>query len=101
MSTLSEEYLTLIMTFAPVFSRRIWQHVQVSVIGAILAPGKRTVTSVLSVMGLSQEEHSQNYHRVLNRAIWSSLEGEPSVVGSTGEHLCGDGAGSNGTGRHT
>lgn len=25
-------------------------------------------------MGLSQEEHFQNYHRVLNRAVWSSLE---------------------------
>ena len=81
MSTLSEEYLTLIMTFAPVFSRRIWQHVQVSVIGAILAPGKRTVTSLLSVMGLSQEERFQNYHRVLNRAIWSSLEVSRVLLG--------------------
>jgi hypothetical protein len=24
-------------------------------------------------MGLSQEKHFQNYHRVLNRAIWSNL----------------------------
>jgi hypothetical protein len=23
-------------------------------------------------MGLSADEHSQNYHRVLNRAVWSS-----------------------------
>ena len=41
--------------------------------GAILAPGKRTVTSVLRIMGLSQERHFQTYHRVLNRATWSSL----------------------------
>jgi len=74
MSTLSDEYLTLIAMFAPIFSRRVWQQVQVMVMGAILAPGKRTVTSVLSVMGLSQEKHFQNYHRVLNRVIWSSLE---------------------------
>jgi len=40
--------------------------------GAILAPGKRTVSSGLRVMGLSQERHFQNYHRVLNRAAWSS-----------------------------
>lgn len=45
---------------------------QVLVVGAILAPGKRTVTAALRVMGLSQEEHFQNYHRVLNRAVWSS-----------------------------
>lgn len=45
---------------------------QVLVVGAILAPGKRTITSLLRVMGLSQEKHFQNYHRVLNRAVWSS-----------------------------
>ena len=41
-------------------------------VGAILAPGKRTVTSALRVMGLSQERQFQNFHRVLNRATWSS-----------------------------
>jgi hypothetical protein len=44
------------------------------VLGAILAPGQRTVASVLRVMGLSQDAHFQNYHRVLNRAVWSSRE---------------------------
>lgn len=74
MLTLPSEYLTLIATFAPVFSARVWRQVQVLLIGAILAPGKRTVTSVLQVMGLSQTQHFQNYHRVLNRAVWSSRE---------------------------
>jgi hypothetical protein len=74
MPTLSDEYLSLIATFAPIVSRRIWHQVQVLVVGAILAPGRRTVTAVLRVMGLSQEEHFQNYHRVLNRASWSNLE---------------------------
>ncbi len=74
MLTLPAEYVTLIQAFAPIFSKRIWQHIQILVIGAILAPGNRTVTVVLRIMGLSQEKHLQNYHRVLNRAIWSSLE---------------------------
>jgi hypothetical protein len=73
MLTLPSEYLTLIQVFAPIFSERIWWHVQVLVMGAILAPGKRTVTAVLRIMGLSQEKHFQNYHRVLNRAVWSGL----------------------------
>jgi len=73
MPTLPEGYLTLIMRFAPIFSKRMWHYVQVLITGAILAPGKRTVTSVLRVMGLSYEPHFQNYHRVLNRAVWSSL----------------------------
>jgi hypothetical protein len=74
MLTLPKEYFTLIAVFAPIFSKRVWQHVQVLLVGAILAPGKRTVTSILRVMGLSDDEHFQNYHRVLNRAVWSSLE---------------------------
>jgi hypothetical protein len=41
-------------------------------LGAILAPGKRTVTSVLRIVGLGSEKRFQNYHRVLNRVRWSS-----------------------------
>jgi hypothetical protein len=74
MLTLPEAYCTLISRFTLVFSRRVWHHAQVLLIGAILAPGRRTVTSVLRVMGLSDEQHFQNYHRVLSRGIWSSLE---------------------------
>jgi len=42
--------------------------------GAILFPAERTVTAALRAVGLSQEKHFQNYHRVLNRAVWSSVE---------------------------
>jgi len=51
------------------------------VLGAILAPGQRTVASVLRVMGLSRETHFQNYHRVLNRAVWSSLDAAHLLLG--------------------
>jgi DDE superfamily endonuclease len=63
----------LSVKFASLFSKRVWAHAQVLVAGALLAPGQRTVTAVLRVMGLSHERHFQNYHRVLNRARWSSL----------------------------
>jgi hypothetical protein len=59
--------------FAPVFSRPVWQHVQVLLTGAILAPGKRTVTALLQIMGRSAASNFQTYHRVLNRAVWSPL----------------------------
>jgi len=39
--------------------------------GTILAPGRRTVTAALRAMGLADETHFTNYHRVLNRARWS------------------------------
>lgn len=65
----------VIGAFAPVFSKRVFEHMKLLVVGAILAPGKRTVTSVLRVMGRSHDQSFQNYHRVLNRAQWSTLRG--------------------------
>ena len=64
---------TLLAKFAPVFDKRVWEHAVVLLIGAILAPGKRTVTAALRIMGLSDEKHFINYHRVLSRATWSGL----------------------------
>ena len=73
MSTLPTGFAHLILAFAPLFSKRVFQSVQVLLTGAILATGKRTVTAVLRVMGLDQQTHFQTYHRVLNRAAWSPL----------------------------
>ncbi|HEY3994028.1 MAG TPA: transposase, partial [Ktedonobacteraceae bacterium] len=58
--------------FEEAFSERVWEWSKVLLIGAILAPGERTVTAILRVMGQSREQQFQNYHRVLNRARWSS-----------------------------
>lgn len=65
-------FAPVLLAFAPLFGSSVWQRAQLLVLGAILAPGKRTVCSVLRVVGLGTEEHFQNYHRVLNRARWSS-----------------------------
>ena len=73
--------MRVIVKFAPLFSKRVWAHAVVLVMGALLAPGKRTVTAVLRVMGLSQERQFQKYHRVLNRAQWSSLAVARVLVG--------------------
>jgi DDE superfamily endonuclease len=70
-----KEFARFLTTFAPLFTKRVWPHVQVLLVGAILAPGKRTVTAALRVMGLVQMKSFQQHHRILNRAVWSSLEG--------------------------
>jgi hypothetical protein len=72
MPTLPSDYVSLIQIFAPNFSKMVWRSAQVVLIGAILVPGRRTVTAVLRIMGLSDERQFQTYHRVLNRAAWSS-----------------------------
>ncbi len=64
--------IQVLRPFEGVFSKRVWKWAKVLLIGAILAPGERTVAAILRVMGLQTERHFQNYHRVLNRAKWSS-----------------------------
>jgi hypothetical protein len=73
--------MTVIGAFAPRFSRRILMHVKLLLVGAMLAPGQRTVTAVLRVMGKSGEAHGQHDHRVLNRAPWSALDARRRVLG--------------------
>ena len=72
--TLPSAFTPIIVAFAPLFFNGVWRSAQILLIGAILAPGKRTVTSALRVMGLSDERRFQTYHRVLNRAVWSCLK---------------------------
>jgi hypothetical protein len=72
--TLPTMMIRVLAPFAPLFSKRVWEHAQVLLAGAILAPGKRTVSSALHAMGLSQEKRFHRYHRVLSRASWSSRE---------------------------
>jgi DDE superfamily endonuclease len=81
MPSLPPEIIVGLAPFAQLFSDRIWRHAQVLVLGAILAPGKRTVSSCLRVMGLAWEAHFTNYHRVLNRATWSALQASQILLG--------------------
>ena len=67
--------------FAPLFSKRVWHHAQLLLVGAILAPGRRTVGSALRAMGLDQYKRFHRYHRVLSRARWSSLEVSRVLLG--------------------
>jgi DDE superfamily endonuclease len=73
MFPLPPEIISLLANFAPVFDKRVWDHAVILLVGAILSPGKRTVTAALRIMGLADEKHFINYHRVLSRATWSSL----------------------------
>ena len=79
--TLPAEMIRVLTLFAPLFSKSVFQHVQVLLAGSILAPGKRTVASALRAMGLEEERHFCRYHRVLSRATWSSREASRLLLG--------------------
>ncbi len=81
MPTLPAEYITIIGAFARLFSKRIWERAKILLISAILSPAERTVTAALRIMGLRWEKHFENFHRVLNRAVWSSHEASHILLG--------------------
>ncbi len=81
MPTLPTTMIRLLAPFAPLFSKRVWQNAQVLLVGAILAPGRRTVSSALRAMGLDQHKRFHRYHRVLSRARWSSREASRILLG--------------------
>ncbi len=81
MFTIPEAIAAIVAPFSVLFSCRVWVHAQVLLLGALLCQGKRTVTSALRVMGLEHEPHFINYHRVLSRARWSSLQASKILLG--------------------
>ena len=80
MGPLPPAIIHFMLHFAPLFSSRVWPHAQVLLTGALLAPGKRTVSALLRVMGLDHRSDFQTYHRVLNRCVWSPLEGSRRLL---------------------
>src|SRR5918994_3185746 len=91
MRALPTTMIRLLAPFAPLFSKRVWRHVQILLAGAILAPGRRTVSSALRAMGLDQHKRFHRYHRVLSRASWSSRDVSRILLGSLVEAFVGEG----------
>jgi hypothetical protein len=81
MPTLPTEIMTLLGHFAPLFSARTWSYVPALVVGSILTPKRRQVSTALRALGLAQVSWFQNFHRVLNRAVWSPLAASRILLG--------------------
>jgi len=67
--------------FAGCFTRPTWANMLVLVGGAVLSPGRRTVASALSSVGLRGAATFTNYHRVLNRSRWSGQAAARCLLG--------------------
>ena len=64
--------ISLMAPFRSFFTAPVWEHVLALITGMVLAPGKRTVSAALRVMGLGAAHDFALYHYVLNRARWNS-----------------------------
>lgn len=73
MRSLPTPGIRVMAVLAPVCSTPVWPPVNVPRTGALLAPGQRTGTAALGVMGLSAAAQVHTAHRVVKRAVWSPL----------------------------
>ena len=60
--------------FRTAFTTRTWKKSLVLVMGVLLAPGKKTVSSCLRITGYAECKAFSTFHQVLNRARWESHE---------------------------
>ncbi len=81
MITLPKEFQQQISAFAPLFSKKVFKHVSVLVLGSLLTVGRRTICSALRTVGLAQERQFHKYHRILSKAKWSCRHGGKLLLG--------------------
>ena len=62
------------------FDPRTWRKAQLLAMGAILSPGKRTVSSALNILGIGQHGDFAVYHHVLNRRPMVAAATEPGAM---------------------
>ncbi|THF71313.1 transposase [Deinococcus sp. Arct2-2] len=68
-------FCDVIAPFAEMFTCPTWSNAQTLLIGAILAPRKRTISALLSLLGLGEETGFAKFHRFLSQARWFPLQG--------------------------
>jgi hypothetical protein len=82
MPALPARFASVMLPFAGLFRQhRTWRCAQHLLVGALLAPGVRTVASVLRVVGRAHRRNYSTYHRVLSRVAWSPLTGSRLLLG--------------------
>ena len=78
---MTPEIISVLATFAPLFTRPTWKNINTLLVGAILCRGARRITSILRVMGLREIKNFSKFHRVLSRARWDSLAASKILFG--------------------
>jgi DDE superfamily endonuclease len=74
MQTMPLEGSTVILAFRTLFSKKVFEHVKVLLIGALLTVGRHTVCAALRFCGLAKEPNFHKYHRILSLVHWSGLK---------------------------
>ena len=69
---LPPRFLSCLAEFADLFTRPTWPNVLMLLAGVLLTPGRRTIAAALRILGRERDPKFCTFHRILNRAAWSS-----------------------------
>ena len=72
--SLPSPIIAVLAHFEPLFTAPTRRKVMMLLVGTILAHGRRNVTAALRQVGQQSDAHFSNFHQVLNRARWSTLQ---------------------------
>ncbi len=73
MSSIPDDALPLLASFAPAFSPATFCRARLLAVAALLTTGRRTVSNLLRTVATLAEGDPSSYHRVLSQARWSGL----------------------------
>lgn len=76
-----------LLPWRPCFTAPSWEYVLVLIMGALLAPGKRTVSACLRMTGRIDASNFASFHQILNRVRWSSRCAARRLLGVVIERL--------------
>lgn len=81
------EFQSTISSFSRFFRKRTFARAWQLLLGAVICPGSRTVCNVLRTIGLRDDKAFSNFHRVLNRATYSTLDMSRHLIGLLVRHF--------------
>jgi DNA-binding transcriptional LysR family regulator len=87
---LPPRFVARLAVFTDLFTRPTWLNVLTLLAGVILAPGRRTVTAALRILGRERDRDFCTFHRVLNRVAWSSRAAAVAVTQQISRGMSGE-----------
>ena len=83
MPAVPKEGSTIILAFNSLFSKKVFEHVKVLLLGAMLTIGRHTICAALRFAGLSKGKYFHKYHRVLEYCQLVSSESLRDIAALT------------------
>src|SRR5258708_3914079 len=83
---LPPRFVSWLTGFLDLFTRPTWSNVLVLLAGVVLAPGRRTVTTALRILGRDHDPDFCTFHRIARLRQSNSLP--PSAIMSASSPVC-------------